>query len=327
MNPNTTYSGKVDTGTGPDMSNRFALDVQGFDALRAQAAADPQKALKSTARQFDAVFIQMMLKSMREATPQDGILDSNDSKQYTSMLDQQLAQQLSSKGVGVADALITQLSRNLGRDASGGAGPAGGGGGSGDAGNTAMLNALSRAYSNAQANGALASGKGYSGQSALTPPLRGNGESPKVDAFVDKMAAPAQAASAATGIPARFIVGQAALESGWGKGEIKNADGTLSHNVFGIKATSDWTGKTVAAVTTEYINGRARKVVQKFRAYGSYAEAMTDYAKMLRDNPRYASVLSTSHDAASFAHGMQKAGYATDPHYAKKLISIMQHMV
>ena len=342
MNPNTTYSGKVDTGAGTDLSNRFALDVQGFDALRAQAGADPQKALKSTARQFDAVFIQMMLKSMREATPDDGILDSNDSKQYTSMLDQQLAQQLSSKGVGVADALIKQLSRNMGLADAGGAGGAGGagalgnllggaagagGGGSGDAGNTAMMGALARAYSNAQSNGALASGKGYSAQSALTPPLRGNGESHKVDAFVDKMAAPAQAASAATGIPARFIVGQAALESGWGKGEIKNADGTPSHNVFGIKATSDWTGKTVAAVTTEYVAGKARKVVQKFRAYGSYAEAMTDYASMLRDNPRYASVLSGSHDAASFAHGMHKAGYATDPHYAKKLISIMKQMV
>jgi len=80
-------------------------------------------------------------------------------------------------------------------------------------------------------------------------------------------------------------------------------------------------------VTTEYINGKAHKVVQKFRAYDSYADAMTDYANMLRDNPRYASVLSGSHDAASFAHGMQKAGYATDPHYAKKLISIMQKMV
>ncbi|MGN6231379.1 MAG: flagellar assembly peptidoglycan hydrolase FlgJ [Trinickia sp.] len=336
MNPNTTYSGKVDSGT--DISQRFALDVQGFDALRAQAGADPKQALKSTARQFDAVFMQMMLKSMREATPQDGILDSNDSKQYTAMLDQQLAQQLSSRGVGVANQLITQLSRNLGETAAGGAGGAGTipggnaiggmlGGGGNNAGDAAMLGALARAYSNAQANGALGSGKGYSAQSALTPPLHGKGESAKVDAFVEKLAAPAQAASAATGIPARFIVGQAALESGWGKGEIKNADGSSSHNVFGIKATPDWTGKTVAAVTTEYVNGKARKVVQKFRAYGSYAEAMTDYASMLRDNPRYASVLSTSHDAASFAHGMQKAGYATDPHYAKKLISIMKQMV
>ena len=338
MNANTVYSGKVDTGS--DVSQRFALDVQGFDALRAQAGTDPQKALKSTAKQFDAVFIQMMLKSMRDATPADGILDSNDGKQYQSMLDQQLSQQLSSKGVGVADALIKQLSRNLGgAEANAGAGGAssdalggllGGGSaadGSGNEGDAAMMGALARAYSNAQANGALAAGKGYTAQSALTPPMHGKGESPKVDAFVEKMAAPAQAASAATGIPARFIVGQAALETGWGKGEIKNADGSPSHNVFGIKATSDWTGKTVATVTTEYIHGVAHKVVEKFRSYSSYAEAMTDYASMLRDNPRYASVLSTSHDAASFAHGMQKAGYATDPHYAKKLISIMKQMV
>lgn len=336
MNANTVYNGKVESGS--DVSQRFALDVQGFDTLRAQAAADPQKALKSTAKQFDAVFIQMMLKSMRDATPQDGILDSNDSKQYQSMLDQQLSQQLSSKGVGVADALIKQLSRNMGgattgaggMSSSAGLGSLFGGGaadGSGNEGDAAMMGALARAYSNAQANGALAAGKGYTAQSALTPPLRGKGESPKVDAFVEKMAAPAQAASAATGIPARFIVGQAALESGWGKGEIKNADGSPSHNVFGIKATSDWTGKTVSTVTTEYIHGVAHKVVEKFRAYSSYAEAMTDYASMLRGNPRYASVLSTSHDAASFAHGMQKAGYATDPHYAKKLISIMKQMV
>jgi flagellar protein FlgJ len=97
--------------------------------------------------------------------------------------------------------------------------------------------------------------------------------------------------------------------------------------VFGIKATKDWTGKTVSTVTTEYVNGRPRKVVEKFRAYDSYQDAMTDYANMLRNNPRYASVVNNAHDAASFAHGMQRAGYATDPHYAKKLISIMQQMV
>jgi flagellar protein FlgJ len=277
---------------------------------------------------------------MREATPQDGVLDSSESKQFTSMLDQQLSQQMSSKGVGVADALITQLSRGAGLTGAGGAGGKaasmiGGGGsiggmslsGAGEGeGNAAMMSALARAYANASANGALAAGKGYTAQNALTPPVRGNGASPKVDAFVDKMAAPAQAASAATGIPARFIIGQAALETGWGKGEIKYSNGAPSHNVFGIKATKDWTGKTVSTVTTEYVNGTPRKVVEKFRAYDSYEQAMTDYASMLKNNPRYASVVSGSRDAASFAHGMQRAGYATDPHYAKKLISIMQQM-
>jgi flagellar protein FlgJ len=323
------------TNTANDLTNRFALDVQGFGALSAQAKASPQAGMKMAAQQFDAVFTQMMLKSMRDATPQDGPFDSHDSATFTSMMDQQLSQQLSKKGIGVADAMLKQLMRNQGMQVGGGSGSSGGltgmanalgGGGGGDEGQTAALNALAKAYGNAQANGQLAMGKPYSANSALTPPLRGDGSSPKVDAFVDKLAAPAQAASAATGIPARFIIGQAALESGWGKSEIKKADGSTSHNVFGIKATKDWTGKTVSTVTTEYVNGKPQRTVEKFRAYDSYQDAMTDYASMLKSNPRYAQVLNSSHDVTGFANGMQRAGYATDPHYAKKLLSIMQKM-
>jgi peptidoglycan hydrolase FlgJ len=323
------------TNTANDLTNRFALDVQGFGALSAQAKASPQAGMKMAAQQFDAVFTQMMLKSMRDATPQDGPFDSHDSATFTSMMDQQLSQQLSKKGIGVADAMLKQLMRNQGMQVGGNSGNAGGlagmanalgGGSGGDEGQTAALNALAKAYGNAQANGQLAMGKAYSANSALTPALRGDGSSPKVDAFVDKLAAPAQAASAATGIPARFIIGQAALESGWGKSEIKKADGSTSHNVFGIKATKDWAGKTVSTVTTEYVNGKPHRTVEKFRAYDSYQDAMTDYASMLKSNPRYAQVLNTSHDVTGFANGMQRAGYATDPHYAKKLLSIMQKM-
>ncbi|CAG4903691.1 flagellar assembly peptidoglycan hydrolase FlgJ [Paraburkholderia saeva] len=303
------------TSAANDLSQRFALDVQGFDALRAQAKNSPQEAMKSAAKQFDAVFTQMMLKSMRDATPSDGPFDSHDSATFTSMMDQQLSQQLSNKGIGVADAMLKQLMRNSGMQT-----------GDANAGNNAALNALAKAYANPANNGALQSGRGYSANSALTPPVKGDGSSPKVDAFVDRLAAPAQAASEATGIPARFIIGQAALESGWGKNEIKKVDGSTSHNVFGIKATKDWAGKTVSTVTTEYVNGKPQRVVEKFRAYDSYAEAMTDYASMLKSNPRYAQVLNTSRDVNGFATGMQRAGYATDPHYAKKLISIMQKM-
>ncbi|CAG4905939.1 flagellar assembly peptidoglycan hydrolase FlgJ [Paraburkholderia gardini] len=303
------------TSAANDLSQRFALDVQGFDALRAQAKNSPQEAMKSAAKQFDAVFTQMMLKSMRDATPQDGPFDSHDTATFTSMMDQQLAQQLSNKGIGVADAMLKQLMRNSGMQT-----------GDANAGNNAALNALAKAYANPANNGALQSGRGYSANSALTPPVKGDGSSPKVDAFVDRLAAPAQAASEATGIPARFIIGQAALESGWGKSEIKKVDGSTSHNVFGIKATKDWTGKTVSTVTTEYVHGKPQRVVEKFRAYDSYEDAMTDYASMLKSNPRYAQVLNSSHDVNGFATGMQRAGYATDPHYARKLISIMQKM-
>ncbi|MFM0159145.1 MAG: flagellar assembly peptidoglycan hydrolase FlgJ [Paraburkholderia sp.] len=328
MNSDTTNSANA----ANDLTQRFALDVQGFAKLSAQAKASPQAGMKMAAQQFDAVFTQMMLKSMRDATPQDGPFDSHDSATFTSMMDQQLSQQLSQKGIGVADAMLKQMMRNQGMQVGGANGAGGGlagalgGGSGGDEGQSAALNALARAYGNAQANGQLAMGKGYSANSALTPPLKGDGSSPKVDAFVDKLAEPAQAASAATGIPARFIIGQAALESGWGKSEIKKSDGSTSHNVFGIKATRDWTGKTVSTVTTEYVNGKPQRTVEKFRAYDSYQEAMTDYASLLKGNPRYAQVINSAHDVNGFANGMQRAGYATDPHYAKKLMSIMQKM-
>ncbi|WDD95603.1 flagellar assembly peptidoglycan hydrolase FlgJ [Burkholderia sp. FERM BP-3421] len=305
---------------GADLSQRFALDVQGFDGLRAQATASPRQSAKMVAGQFDAMFTQMMLKSMRDATPSGGLFDSSTSKMYTSMLDQQLSQQMSSKGIGIADALMKQLMRNI--DPSGGDAE-----GQGGEGGLVAMNAMAKAYSDAAANnGGLAGKRGFSSNSALTPAVKGNGSSPDADAFVDKMAAPAQAASAATGIPARFIVGQAALESGWGKREIRGSDGSTSHNVFGIKATKGWTGRTVSAVTTEYVNGAPRKVVAQFRAYDSYEHAMTDYASLLKNNPRYAGVLNAGGTAEGFAHGMQRAGYATDPHYAKKLISIMQQL-
>ncbi|BCZ79320.1 flagellar rod assembly protein/muramidase FlgJ [Paraburkholderia terrae] len=310
MNSDTTRN------AANDLTNRFALDTQGFDAMRAQAAANPREAMKSAAKQFDAVFTQMMLKSMRDATPSDGPFDSHDTATFTSMMDQQLSQRMSSKGIGVADAMLKQLMRNSGMSAD-----------DANAGNNVAMNALAKAYANPANNGALKMGRGYSANSALTPAVRGDGSSDKVDAFVDKLAAPAQAASAATGIPARFIIGQAALESGWGKREIRKSDGTTSHNIFGIKASDDWNGKTVATVTTEYINGRPQRVVEKFRAYDSYEEAMTDYASFLKSNPRYAQVINSSRDVNGFAQGMQRAGYATDPHYAKKLISIMQKMV
>ncbi|HQT25558.1 MAG TPA: glucosaminidase domain-containing protein, partial [Burkholderiales bacterium] len=116
--------------------------------------------------------------------------------------------------------------------------------------------------------------------------------------------------------------GQAALETGWGRHEIKGASGRSSHNIFGIKADKHWKGGVVTAPTTEYVNGAPRKVYQNFRAYSSYAECFQDYAHMLASNPRYATVAASRQDAAGFAQGLQSAGYATDPHYSDKLMRI-----
>jgi len=147
---------------------------------------------------------------------------------------------------------------------------------------------------------------------------------PQAQDFVRNMLPHARAAEQATGIPARFILAQSALESGWGKSEVRGADGTQSRNLFGIKASKDWTGPVVEASTTEFVNGESRRVTQRFRAYGSYAESYADYARLLTGNPRYRGVLAQGRDAAGFANALQQAGYATDPRYAEKITRIIQ---
>jgi flagellar protein FlgJ len=146
-----------------------------------------------------------------------------------------------------------------------------------------------------------------------------------VQAFRDKHAPHAEAVSRETGIPARFMLGQAALETGWGRHEIRGADGATSHNLFGIKATGGWKGRVVETATTEYVNGTPHTKIEKFRAYDTYADAFRDYAKLLQNNPRYQNVLASGSDATAFAQGLQRAGYATDPNYAAKLSRIINH--
>jgi len=140
--------------------------------------------------------------------------------------------------------------------------------------------------------------------------------------YVDRVWPHAVEASRSTGIPPQFLVAHSALESGWGQSEIKRADGSPSYNVFGIKAGKSWTGPTVEATTTEYVNGVAQTSVERFRAYGSYAEAFRDYAGLLRNNARFSGVIG-SQDGTVFARGLQQAGYATDPVYADKLSRII----
>jgi flagellar protein FlgJ len=138
------------------------------------------------------------------------------------------------------------------------------------------------------------------------------------------MAKHAAEASRTTGVPAHLMLGQAALESGWGKRELKGADGTPSNNLFGIKATDNWDGKVIEATTTEYIHGVKQKRIEKFRAYDSYADSFKDFANMMSNNPRYNKVMANLDNVNGYAQAMQKAGYATDPNYASKLANVIQ---
>ncbi|HQT00069.1 MAG: flagellar rod assembly protein/muramidase FlgJ [Hydrogenophilales bacterium 16-64-46] len=304
---------------GNDLAARFALDVQGVDNLKLQAKQASPEALKSAAQQFEAVFMNMLLKSMRETTSQDGMFDSEQTRMYTSMLDQQLAQNMASRGVGLADVMVRQLSLAQTAAAQTMAGETGG----------LPLNpeqALPLDGARAMPLNGPASPVSYPlAPGAATPGAPASGDVPAhVSDFTQRMLPHARSASAATGIPARFMVGQAALETGWGRQAIRGADGADSHNLFGIKAGGGWKGRTVDIVTTEYVGGKPVKQVDTFRAYDSYADAFRDYASLLRGNARYQNVIAQGGDAAGFAQGLQQAGYATDPAYARKLAGVIQ---
>ncbi len=280
-----------------NINGGLALDARSLDTLRMQSRKDPDQALRGVSRQFEAVFLHALLKSMRETTSQDSLMESDQTRAYTAMFDQQMAQSLSAKGIGLADVMLRQLMR--GRATVSGAAP-------------------------------VAQPPEVNAPAVVTPPVRRSSSgavksdvSHSSQDFLMRMKEHALKASNATGIPARFMLGQAALESGWGKHEIRAADGSQSFNLFGIKAGSNWSGSSVEVMTTEYIGGVPRKMLQKFRAYGSYAEAFQDYANLMQGNRRYATVLKQN-DSVGFAQGLQRAGYATDPQYADKLIRILE---
>lgn len=282
-----------------------SIDGTNLNDLKRLAREDPRAAVKSAAKQFEAVFMQMLLKSMRDTEMKSGMLDSSSTEMYNSMFDSQLTQNLSKgKGLGLADMLEKQMLRQM------------------DAIKPGQAKANEQALPFLQPNQSTLDRIRKASQEAkqVTDGDVSNATGPKQ--FVQKLWTDAKSAEHVSGIPAQFMLGQAALESGWGKREIKMADGSTSHNLFGIKASGNWQGKVAESVTTEYVNGVAKKSVERFRAYDSYAEAFQDYAKLVGNNPRYAGVMRSINQGAdpqSFAASLQRAGYATDPNYADKL--------
>ena len=269
------------------------VDTRPLDALRSSAAQDPKAAIREAARQFEALFMQQLLKSMREASMSSGMLDNEGTRMGTDMLDTQLATKMTGLPGGLADLIAKQLERQM----------------------SGTAEASASAGAAAPESGAPVSGNAAADR--ITPT--------QAD-FVRRHAAEARAAQAASGIPAAFVLAQAAHESAWGQREIRNADGSSSHNVFGIKAGAGWSGPVAEVTTTEWSGGAPQKVVQKFRAYGSYAEAFQDYARLIAQSPRYAAVMQQVANGSTpqgFAAGLQKAGYATDPAYADKLARVI----
>ena len=270
-----------------DLASLDALRDPTASALKARAATDPRAAIQAAAKQFEALFMQQLMKAMREASTSSGMLENQGTRLGTEMLDTQYANQMTGMRGGLSDAIVRQLERQMN--------------GVGGLRGSPATDAI------APAGAAGAAARGDSPVSTSQA------------AFVRQHETAARAAEAQSGIPAAFMVAQAAHESGWGRHEIRNPDGSSSHNLFGIKAGTSWKGAVTNITTTEVIDGQPRKVVAKFRAYESYEASFRDYAQLMKDSPRYAPVLAAGNSASDFAQGLQRAGYATDPDYADKL--------
>lgn len=299
------------------------FDFGGLSSLKrgvAEGANAPLTDQKKVAHRFEALFIQQFLKQARQAMPANGPFDSQQTRMARSLADQQMSLQLATPGLGLARALLDQI--QAGRTSAG----------------AQDVNGTPQELTPSSRVAGLKSHIGPAPEelpsiSSLLKLLNAHTltgavfnavkEAPQhIRDFVADMSGAANIASNESGVPAKLILSQAALESGWGQHEIRGANGEASHNLFGIKATSGWTGKVVNVLTTEYVDGKPQKVVQPFRAYDSYADSFTDYARLISQSPRYDSVM-TAPTAEDAAKQIQAAGYATDPNYAQKLISIM----
>ena len=293
--------------------NRFVLDPKSTAEIQAKFKSDPQTGLKAAAQQFEGMLLQMVLKSMRDTVPQDGLMESDQTRFYTSIMDQQLAQNLSARGtLGFAQLIEQQLGRNTSAGLSGQAAS------SLDVLQQSLLRQKLLDLQQASPVSPLTPGGRASGTASVQEGATSSGATGSTREFVNRVWPYAQEAAYRLGVPTRFLVAHSALESGWGRSEIRLPDGSPSYNLFGVKAGRGWGGTAVEVQTTEYVNGEAQSAREKFRVYSSYAEAFQDYANLLKNSPRFSHVVGQQ-DGTQFARALQQAGYATDPAYAEKL--------
>lgn len=367
------------------MDNRLASGRRGLDSgsytdlnrlsqLKVGKDRDGEENVRKVAQEFESLFLNEMLKSMRSANEvlaKDNPLNSQASKQYQEMYDQQLSVSLSKEGggIGLADVLVRQLNKqteSVARSnpfaqvaqtegAAWPSKPAAAAESTRD--DSRLLNqrrlALPGRASERQLANVSATDPARSADASQPlvnldwqpatafaapqdKPLTVNGveiDTAKAsktrfgspEEFIATMMPMAEKAARRLGVEPRYLVAQAALETGWGKSMIRQKDGSNSHNLFGIKATN-WSGEPAMARTTEYLNGRAVKQVEGFRAYASFEQSFDDFVSLLQNSDRYQSAVNAGGDSERFVRELQKAGYATDPQYARKVSQIARRM-
>jgi flagellar protein FlgJ len=280
--------------------------------------------LKEVAKQFEAIFLNNVLKGMREAKLADGITDNDQSKFYNDMYDQQLAVHLSGKpGVGLADLIVKQLSHDQPDNKKMGI--------------EDYLNRSSGSKKTVpQSTRSDDKHVGYASRTTgqkvrdayptatAEIPLKDNHSLPiqSAEDFLQKLYPYAERAAQELGVEPKLLLAQAALETGWGRSLIKNSDGGSSFNLFNIKAGKSWQGKQAKMPTLEFEQGIAKKVNAGFRSYSSYQESFQDYVDFIKTNPRYGDALQQVGNGERYVRELQRAGYATDPSYANKVMGI-----
>lgn len=286
-------------------------DFNGLAKLKNEARNNSPEAIKEVAKQFESVFMTMVLKSMRQAKLADGIMDSKQSEFFRDMYDQQMALHLSGEtGIGLAELIARQLSPKQ---------------------DDVQEKMSAEDYLKRSASLAPVVRK---------PTVRVDSEHQAVETrqaaikkvedkpinskeqFIETLRPAAEKAAARLGVDADVLLAQAALETGWGKSVIEYRDGRSSFNLFNIKADKAWQGKQVKKATLEFENGIGRKEMAAFRAYDSYRDSFNDYVRFIKDNPRYHDAIKMAHKPERYMHELQQAGYATDPGYAEKVMRI-----
>lgn len=314
-------------------------ELNELNKIRQTAKDDNPEALRQVAQQFEQMFMSMLMKSMREANQtfsEDNFLNSSQVQFYEGMLDEQMTMELAQNGgIGLADVLVKQLSRQFGTvpkaDTASQDDRV-------DLNQSRTEQMLNRAFDNAgnlAASAVLGQAQGLSGSGerppeapvALAPVktpapvLASRFDTP--ESFVEKLMPLAEQVSQEIGVDPKVLLAQAALETGWGKHLVQRGDGSSSFNLFNIKADSRWQGDRAAAVTLEYRDGVAQKERAAFRAYDNFEASFRDYIDFLKSSPRYQQALEQADNPVEYLRQLQQAGYATDPRYADKIANIL----
>jgi len=281
-------------------------DFQGFADMRREAREQTPEAIKKTAKQFEALFVQMMLKSMRDTLSEEGMFNSKQQRMYQDMMDKQLSLNLSmGKGVGLANVIERQLTRQP---------------------DNFMPPRELADYFNRPARPAA---KPVAQTSAMENPSAEIKMSAVNDSywqqpeeFINDVWPYAVKAGNELGVDPEVLVAQSALETGWGKYSRQFDNGENSYSLFGIKADASWQGKRISVSTLEFKDGMMQRERANFRAYDSIDDAFNDYVSFIQQNPRYQPALERGYNPKAYAEELQKAGYATDPNYAAKIEKI-----